>query len=84
MRQLHISDNFTLIGYNEFDFLGQSGATNLSVTNGAFVPRIRLFWVDVRRDKFEFLAGQSWSMLTPSRKGISALPGDLFSARSSM
>ena len=26
----------------------------------------------------EFLAGQSWSMLTPNRIGISALPGDLF------
>jgi hypothetical protein len=66
------------IGYNEFDFLGTSGGNNLSVTNGAFVPRIRLYWVDVRKDKFEFLAGQSWSMLTPNRKGISALPGDLF------
>ena len=66
------------IGYNEFDFVGTSGGNNLSVTNGAFVPRIRLFWVDVRKDKFEFLAGQSWSMLTPNRKGISALPGDLF------
>jgi hypothetical protein len=66
------------IGYNEFDFLGTSGAFNMSVTNGAFVPRIRLYWVDVRKDQFEFLAGQSWSMLTPNRKGISALPGDLF------
>ena len=43
--------------------------------NGAFVPRLRLFWVDVTKDKWEFLAGQSWSMLTPNRKGISALPG---------
>lgn len=66
------------IGYNEFDFLGTSGATNLTVTNGAFVPRLRLYWVDVRRGKVEFLAGQSWSMLTPNRRGISALPGDLF------
>jgi hypothetical protein len=66
------------IGYNEFDFLGTSGGNNLSITNGAFVPRIRLYWVDVRKNKFEFLAGQSWSMLTPNRKGISALPGDLF------
>ena len=66
------------MGYNEFDFLGTSGAFNMSVTNGAFVPRLRLFWVDVRKDQFEFLAGQSWSMLTPNRKGISALPGDLF------
>jgi len=66
------------IGYNEFDFLGTSGSNNLGVTNGAFVPRLRLFWVDVRKDKWEFLAGQSWSMMTPSRKGIAALPGDLF------
>ena len=66
------------IGYNEFDFLGTSGTNNLGVTNGAFVPRLRLYWIDVRKDKVEFLAGQSWSMLTPNRKGISALPGDLF------
>ena len=66
------------IGYNEFDFLGTSGNNALGVTNGAFVPRIRLYWVDVRKDKWEFLAGQSWSMLTPNRSGISALPGDLF------
>ena len=66
------------IGYNEFDFLGTSGNNAMGVTNGAFVPRIRLYWVDVHKDKFEFLAGQSWSMLTPNRVGISALPGDLF------
>jgi len=66
------------IGYNEFDFLGTSGSNGIGVTNGAFVPRLRLFWVDVRKDKWELLAGQSWSMLTPNRKGISALPGDLF------
>jgi hypothetical protein len=50
----------------------------MSVTNGAFVPRVRLYWVDVRKDQWEFLAGQSWSLLTPNRKGLSALPGDLF------
>ena len=66
------------IGYNEFDFLGTSGANNITVTNGAVVPRIRLYWVDARKDKVEFLAGQSWSMLTPNRRGISALPGDIF------
>lgn len=67
-----------VIGYNEFDFLGTSGGFNLGVTNGAFVPRVRLYWVDVRKDQWEFLAGQSWSMLTPNRKGISPLPGDIF------
>ena len=67
-----------VIGYNEFDFLGTSGGNNLGVTNGAFVPRIRLYWVDLRRGGFEFLAGQSWSLLTPNRKGLSPLPGDIF------
>ncbi len=66
------------IAYNEFDFNGTSGSNNLSVTSGSFVPRIRLFWVDVRKGNLEIMAGQSWSMLTPNRKGISALPGDLF------
>jgi len=64
--------------YLEFDFLGTSGATNITVTNGAFVPRLRLFWVSARKSNWEFLAGQSWSMLTPNRKGISAFPGDIF------
>jgi hypothetical protein len=66
------------IGYNEFDFLGTSGSTSITTSNGAFVPRLRLFWVDVRKGDWEVLGGQSWSMLTPNRKGISALPGDLF------
>ena len=66
------------IAYNEFDFLGAGAANTIGVTNGAFVPRIRLYWLDVRKGSLEFLAGQSWSMLTPNRVGISALPGDLF------
>jgi hypothetical protein len=64
--------------YNEDDFLGTSGSNNITVTNGAFVPRLRLLWVDVRKGDWEFLTGQSWSMLTPNRKGISAFPGDIF------
>jgi hypothetical protein len=66
------------IGYNEFDFNGTSGSTSLAVSNGAIVPRLRLFWADLRKDKIEYLVGQSWSLLTPNRKGLSALPGDLF------
>ena len=66
------------IAYNEFDFLGGGASNNIGVTNGGFVPRLRLFWVDTRKGAFEFLAGQSWSLLTPGRSGISALPGDIF------
>jgi len=66
------------IGYNEFDFNGTSGSSGIGVSNGAFVPRLRLFWADVRKGKMEYLVGQSWSLMTPNRKGLSALPGDLF------
>ena len=67
-----------IIGYNENDFLGTNASNAISVTNGAFVPRLRLFWVDIRMGQWEILGGQSWSMLTPNRKGISPLPGDIF------
>lgn len=66
------------LAYHESDFLGASASNNLGVTNGGFVPRLRLFWVDVRKGQWEMLAGQSWSLLTPNRKGLSAIPGDLF------
>ena len=72
------------MGYWESDFLGQIGtSTNspnggLAVSSNPYVFRLRLYWVDVRYSKFELLAGQSWSMMTPNRKGISPLPGDIF------
>jgi hypothetical protein len=68
------------LGYFEGDFVGGygNGAFNTQVTSNSQLFRIRLYWVDLRKDKIEFLAGQSWSMMTPNRNGISALPGDLF------
>jgi hypothetical protein len=69
-----------VLGYYEGDFVGGIGDTayNTQVSSNSLLYRIRLYWVDVRKNKFEMLAGQSWSMLTPNRKQISALPGDLF------
>ena len=70
-----------VLGYWESDFLGQLGNPpngGLAVSSNPYVFRMRLYWVDVRKDKFELLAGQSWSMLTPNRKGISPIPGDIF------
>jgi hypothetical protein len=67
-----------LIGYNEFDFLGTNPSTGLTVSNGAFMPRLRLFWVDITKDRWEFLGGQSWSLLTPNRYGLSPLPSNVF------
>jgi hypothetical protein len=69
-----------VIGYWESDFLGGNTAAipNLNVSTNSNIFRLRLFWVDLRRDKLEVLGGQSWSMMTPNRVGISAIPGDIF------
>ena len=69
-----------VLGYYEGDFVGGIGNTafNTQVSSNSLLYRIRLYWVDLRKDKWELLAGQSWSMMTPNRKQISALPGDLF------
>jgi hypothetical protein len=69
-----------VIGYWESDFLGGATAAipNLNVSTNSDIFRLRLFWVDLRRDKLEVLGGQSWTMMTPGRVGISPLPGDLF------
>jgi hypothetical protein len=66
-----------LKGYIEVDFLGNT-AQNLNVTSNSNGLRMRLYWVQYQQGKFEFLGGQSWSMLVPGRNGISPMPGDLF------
>jgi hypothetical protein len=69
-----------VLGYYEGDFVGGIGnaAFNTQVTSNSLLYRIRLYWVNLRKDKLEFQAGQSWSLMTPNRNGLSALPGDLF------
>src|ERR1700733_6796772 len=69
--------NASLKGYLEADFLGNT-AQNLNVTSNSNTLRMRLYWAQYTNGKFEFLAGQSWSMMTPNRNGISPAPGDLF------
>jgi hypothetical protein len=66
-----------LKGYLEADFLGNT-AQNLNVTSNSDTLRMRLYWVQYQKGKFEFLGGQSWSFLTPNRNGLSPMPGDLF------
>jgi hypothetical protein len=64
-------------GYLEADFLGFV-PTNAAVTSNADTLRMRLYWLDLRKDKWEVLAGQSWSLMTPNRTGLSPLPADVF------
>jgi hypothetical protein len=66
-----------VIGYMEADFLGNNPG-NVAVTSNSNTLRSRLYWVDVRKGAWEVLGGQTWSLITPGRTGISPLPGDLF------
>ncbi len=65
------------IGYLEADFLGFSPG-NVAVSSNSNSLRSRLYWVDFQKDKWEVLGGQTWSLITPNRSGISPLPGNLF------
>jgi len=66
-----------VIGYMESDFLGNNPG-NVSVSSNSNTLRSRLYWVDVQKDKWEMLGGQTWSLITPGRTGISPLPGNIF------
>ena len=64
-------------GYIEFDFNGND-ATNVFVTSNPHTNRIRLYWLDVKRGKWEILGGQTWGLQTPNRVGVSPNPADVF------
>jgi hypothetical protein len=73
--------DYKVMGYWESDFLGQIGSPpngGLAVSSNPYVLRLRLYWFDVMKGKSEFLAGQSWSLMTPNRRGVSPLPSDIF------
>lgn len=73
--------DINIIGYWESDFLGQVGNPpngGLAVSSNPYPFRLRLFWADVQKGGWEFLAGQTWSLITPNRRSVSPLPGDLF------
>lgn len=66
-----------VLGYLESDFLGTNPGKVAVSSNGNRL-RMRLYWADVRKDRWKLLAGQSRSLLTPNRRGLSPLPSDLF------
>src|SRR5436190_2101712 len=57
-------------GYIEFDFNGNDAA-NVFVTSNGHTDRLRLYWLDLKRGKWEFLGGQTWGLQTPNRVGVS-------------
>ncbi len=76
---LKITEKFgsnDVTGFMEADFNGNDAATVFQTTN-PHTLRLRLYWLDIRHGKWEFLGGQSWSWLTANRNGLSPLPSDL-------
>jgi hypothetical protein len=73
----HPTESTTLTGYVETDFLGFQPANAYQTANSDSL-RLRVFWADVRHGKWEVLAGQEWSLLTPNRVGLSPLTSDVF------
>jgi hypothetical protein len=66
-----------VIGYMESDYLGNNPG-NVAVSSNSNTLRSRLYWVDVAKGHWELLGGQTWSLITPGRSGISPLPGNIF------
>ena len=62
--------------YIETDFSGNSAPSVYQSVN-PHTNRLRLYFVDVKHGKWEFLGGQTWSWLTPNRTGIGPMPTDL-------
>lgn len=75
-----VAKGWKVLGYFETDFLGIVPG-NVAVTANSDTLRLRLAWADLRKDKIEVLGGQSWSLLTPNRKGLSPLPADVFTTQ---
>jgi hypothetical protein len=73
----HLTDSTSLTGYVETDFLGFQPANAYQTANSDSL-RLRVFWADVQHGKWEVLAGQEWSLLTPNRVGLSPLTPDVF------
>src|SRR5215469_11534841 len=52
-----------ITGFIEFDFNGNDPG-NVFVTSNSHTDRLRLFWLDLKRGKWEFVGGQAWGLLT--------------------
>ncbi|HVG90004.1 MAG TPA: hypothetical protein VNB54_00815, partial [Alphaproteobacteria bacterium] len=66
-----------VVGYIEGDFNGNDAA-NVFVSSNPHTNRLRLYWMDLKRGKWELLGGQTWGIQTPNRVGLSPNPADVF------
>jgi len=70
----------SLKAFLELDFLGNA-PTGLNVTTNSNTPRMRLYWGQYRQGALEFVVGQSWSLMTPNRNGLSPDTADVFASQ---
>ena len=74
-----IQDRFAgndILGFVEGDFSGND-ASGVYESVNPHTNRLRLYFMDLKRGKWEILGGQTWSWLTPNREGIGPIPSDL-------
>jgi hypothetical protein len=77
---LRADENFSgtrVFGYAEADFNGVLPA-NAYVSTNSDSFRLRVYFTDVARGRWEFLGGQSWSLLTPNRVAISPFLSEIY------
>jgi len=75
----NISHSTAVTGYVETDFNGYEPA-NAEASNKSDTFRLRVAWAQIRRGKWEVLTGQTWSLLTPTRNGLSPASENIFTA----
>jgi len=68
--------NGAVKGFFEIDFLG-SGPGNAFVYANSHTPRMRHAWAQYVRGGYEFTAGQTWTLLTLNRNGLSPVSSDV-------
>jgi hypothetical protein len=64
-------------GYGEIDFNG-SAPGNVYVSTNSDATRLRVFYLNLSAGKWDVLGGQSWSLLTPNRTGLSPFLSEIY------
>jgi hypothetical protein len=67
-----------VLGYFEADFLFNNNSAAYQISSNSAGFRMRNVFVDAQKNGLEILGGQDWTFLTPNRKGLSPIPGDIF------
>ena len=66
-----------VFGYAEADFNGYL-PSNAYVSTNSDTLRLRVYFTDLSRKRWDLLGGQSWSLLTPNRVGVSPFLSEIY------